>query len=429
MERDGTGTRSTSGAVLVLLSLGLTVWRGPQYLATPNFWAEDGMLFFAGAWNSGPLHGLVQLPSGYLQLLPNLATSLAAWLVRSGALSLASAPRVTAVAGLLAQLVPIAVIAFAVAPTWGGVLRRAVAIAIVLVVPRTGNIWLNTVNSQFYLALAAIVILLEPPDLTPVRRWAYAALLVLCGLTGPVSALLTPLFVLKVWGARTRSAILLAAVSSLCAAVQVACVVASATGPARGTGLSVGAVGAVAWMRTVVLPVLGEHAAIAFGSRARPLVLGTPFAPPSAVFGMQLVATLGLLVVVLVLGIAREIRWWLAGSYLLVTVSSLVGAVGDVRAMLGSVDGSARYVFIPCVLVSWMLLFNIERLVSARGAAYALVLALAIGSDAWAWRSTLRWRADWPVWADQVAAWERNPRLPLAIWPRGWTMQLVPPEP
>jgi hypothetical protein len=37
-----------------------------------------------------------------------------------------------------------------------------------------------------------------------------------------------------------------------------------------------------------------------------------------------------------------------------------------------------------------------------------------------------RWNPAWPVWADQVDAWRRDPRGPLHIWPRGWTMRLVP---
>ena len=56
----------------------------------------------------------------------------------------------------------------------------------------------------------------------------------------------------------------------------------------------------------------------------------------------------------------------------------------------------------------------------------AALLSAGIGTSAWQWRQAVRWRAGWPVWAEQVAASDRDPRTPLQIWPQGWTMQLVP---
>ena len=44
-------------ASLVVASLVLTIWRAPQYLVAPSFWAEDGALYFVGAWNGGVLQG------------------------------------------------------------------------------------------------------------------------------------------------------------------------------------------------------------------------------------------------------------------------------------------------------------------------------------------------------------------------------------
>ena len=51
----------------------------------------------------------------------------------------------------------------------------------------TGGMWLNTINSQYFLALAAVVVLLEPADVGRARWWAYAAIVVVAGLSGPVT--------------------------------------------------------------------------------------------------------------------------------------------------------------------------------------------------------------------------------------------------
>jgi hypothetical protein len=152
--------RRGAGAALVVAAAALTIWREPQYLVAPSFWAEERMLYFARAWDAGVLAGLAQVPVGYLDLYANVATTLAAVLVRTGICSLATAPRVTVMAALLAQLLPVVLVAAATAPAWGGAWRRAAAVAIVLFGARTGALWLNTIDSQIFLGLAAVVVLL-----------------------------------------------------------------------------------------------------------------------------------------------------------------------------------------------------------------------------------------------------------------------------
>jgi len=426
-----TGTTPRGGLArwaLVVVAALLIVWRAPQYLVAPSFWAEDGMFFFAGAWNAGPLRGLVQRPAGYLVLYANVATSLAALLVQAGVISLATAPRVTAVAALLAQLVPVVLLAFARAPAWGGWWRRAGAIAIVLFGARTGGMWLNTVNSQYFLALAAIIVLLEPAGVGRVRRWVYAAIVALATLAGPVASFVTPLFLLKAWRTRARSVMLLAAVSSVCSGIQLGVIALGGIGAAspRAQGLSAPVLAMLAWTRTVVLPVLGRDAALAFTNRLGPTLalMGTPLVVSAPVFSGLMLGTLALVVAILALGAPREVRWWLAGSYALVTVGSYVGAVGDLRGLLRSFEGAARYFFVPSVLILWLLLLNVRPDRRVQSLVCGALLAVGLGISAWSWRETVRWQATWPVWADEVAAWERDPRTPLHIWPAGWTMRL-----
>ena len=420
---------AVAGAALVVAALTLTVWRGPQYLVAPNFWAEDGTLFFAGAWHGGLLHGLVQRPAGYLLLYPNLVTSLAVGLVRSDLISLAAAPRVTAAAALLAQLLPIALLAFAAAPAWGGIVRRAAAIAAVLFGTRTGGIWLNTVNSQFFLTLAVIVVLLEPAIVGRTRERIHATVVAVAGLTGPVASFVTLLFLWKAWRARSRSTILVAATSAACAAVQLVCIWQGhlLSAPERTQHFSLAVAGTVALMRTVVLPVLGPDAALVFARGVQPLpgIVGLPFVP-SSMFAVLMLVALASIVVGLAWGVPREVRWWLVGSYALVTAGTMAGALGDLRVMLGGVEASARYAFVPGVLVLWLLVLNVRHVRSAPSLVCAALLAHGLGMGALHWRETLRWRASWAQWPEQVEAWQRDPFTPLRIWPRGWAIRLAP---
>jgi hypothetical protein len=59
-----------AGAVLVVAAVALTIWRAPQYVVAPSFWAEEGMLYFAQAWNAGPWAGLVQRSADAAQIWP-----------------------------------------------------------------------------------------------------------------------------------------------------------------------------------------------------------------------------------------------------------------------------------------------------------------------------------------------------------------------
>ncbi len=78
------------------------------------------------------------------------------------------------------------------------------------------------------------------------------------------------------------------------------------------------------------------------------------------------------------------------------------------------------------MLVLWLLLLNVDGARSVRSAVGSAVLIAVLGSAASHWRETMRWNPAWPVWPLQVDKWRREPNEDLHIWPRGWTMRLVP---
>ena len=69
--------------------------RAPIYLLEPNFWAEEGALFFAVAWAAPVQVGLTYRSTEYLQWWSNLATTTAATLVHAGLVPLTRAPLLT----------------------------------------------------------------------------------------------------------------------------------------------------------------------------------------------------------------------------------------------------------------------------------------------------------------------------------------------
>src|SRR5262249_1126947 len=105
---------------LLLAAALATILRAPVYFTAPSFWAEEGTLYFVVAWERPVHEALIYRPAGYLLLWANFGTVLAARLVRGGLLSLVHAPQVTVLVALVAQLLPVAVIAWSRAPFWDG---------------------------------------------------------------------------------------------------------------------------------------------------------------------------------------------------------------------------------------------------------------------------------------------------------------------
>ena len=179
-----------------------------------------------------------------------------------------------------------------------------------------------------------------------------------------------------------------------------------------------------------MLPVLGPDAALAFVTAVRPAIQPIRNSTPASttlVVAVPLFAILAMLIAILAFGVARDVRWWLAGSYAVVTLGSLLGAVVVcARSLLDSIDSGARYGYVPGVLFVWLLLLNVRPGRQMQNLICAALVAFAVGNGAWQWRRTLRWHASWPVWSAEVTAWQLQPERPLRIWPPGWTIRLVP---
>jgi hypothetical protein len=411
---------------LLLAAALAMVLRAPVYVTGPSFWAEEGTLYFAVAWGHSLREAVSYRQAGYLSLWPKLATLVAARLARSGLLPLVHAPQVTVLFALAVQLIPVAVIAWSGAPFWGGPIRRAVGILIVLVGVLTDEIWLNTVNSQPWLVLTAALLLLEPAASGRAGGWAASGVLALAGLTAPVTSVLLPLFAWRAWRSRARPAVAQVGVLAVCAVVQAWCMwTAVRSGeslPPRAGGIDLGVFAATVWMRTLILPLFGVAMATEFGD----LIMQSHGIGP--VVALLLLALAGGLIGWLARGLRAGDRGALVGAYVLVTTLNLLTAIGDKAILLHSPWASSRYVFASGVLVLLMLLGCVRGGAGVlRPTVCALLLGLALVRGVTGYSGSVRWKPSWPVWTEQVHAWEADPRRPLQIWPPPWTLSLPPP--
>ncbi len=183
--------RHLSALTLFMVYLLVTVAKAPALFASPRFWAEDGVIYYLQARVLPAYEALWAMPLQYLSLPPNLAGILAFQL------PLPYAPYASLGVSLFIQLLLFGVVVlnhyFA-----GKRLKQGILLLLPVLVIQSFETWLNPINSQVWLALAAAYILAAPKEgFTAQRHVLNGATLLLAGLSGVVAAFLAPLFVLR----------------------------------------------------------------------------------------------------------------------------------------------------------------------------------------------------------------------------------------
>jgi hypothetical protein len=168
----------------------LVVSRDPSALFHAQFYAEDGRIWFADAYNFGPLRALFIPYNGYFQTLPRLAAALAVL----GPLSLA--PLAMNLFGFLVQLLPVPMLLCRRLSSLGPLSFRVLLAFIYLALPNCREVNVTVTESQWHLALIACLLLVAKPPRTKGERALDLVVCTLIGLTGPFCLLLLPLALL-----------------------------------------------------------------------------------------------------------------------------------------------------------------------------------------------------------------------------------------
>jgi hypothetical protein len=418
-----------------LAALGLAAARTPQLLVEPRFWAEEGSLYYAAAWNAGSYATWAHVPTpivGYLNLAASIPATLAArWL------PVELAPFLTTWAAFGVLAVALAVISAGRSRLWPHPRGSALACAAVLLAPSAlGESWLNSINSQSYCGVIALAIVCEDLRLASARRMAaYVPLLIFCGLSGPYTSFVFPVFAWKVWAERSRGALLAAAAVAFAAAIQVT------------VFLWVWSEGALNPAKLGSFDLIRSALYTAYGQFVVPLGL----APVMQLFGAPVLDELGgpgrapWLVALVLLGVAAS-----AGVLLLLVdrdpraprnglliALACLALLTTASAHHGRAFG--RYSVVSGVALLWLVLARAyardagPRFVSLAAAAL-LGFALLVG--AWGYRRDDAWDCPGgcPRWRDEVARWRTDPAYAPQLWPvllprerPQWRAELAPP--
>jgi hypothetical protein len=178
--------RFLAGALGALLVLVWQTWDG---LATPQLWAEDCLVFMAGAHEQGWKAQLVPY-AGYWHVAPRLIAQLA------DMVPLLHAPLTMALGDLLVRSLALGVMVALLGPR----ILTFLLFSAVLLTPQTGEMLGNVTSAQWYLAFALIGLLLveDEPQSQPGKVFLLLSLVV-AALSTPLTVALAPLFLAVLW--------------------------------------------------------------------------------------------------------------------------------------------------------------------------------------------------------------------------------------
>lgn len=200
---------AASVAVLILYS------HNQSYIVHPQLWAEDGRVWLAQAHNIG-LKTLLQPQDGYLQTFPRVVGLLA------NVISLRFAPRIFSYVSIVVYAFAIG---FVLLPRFSTVLpkrwMRIVFFFLLLVLPNTAETRGNITNTQWYLALLTVwIVLAQTPRITIGKIFDYMCVAV-SSLTGPFVIFYFPLACMQWWYNKNKIRATYVAITLIGALLQV----------------------------------------------------------------------------------------------------------------------------------------------------------------------------------------------------------------
>jgi hypothetical protein len=209
--------------VVSVLILAAVFSRCPSFLTHAQFFAEDGSVWYAQAYNSGWPQSLLIPQAGYLQTLPRLGTGLALLV------PLLYAPLVMNVIGALFQALPAIILLSERCRTWAPLSTRVLFATAYVVLPNARDVYIVLTNAQWHLALATVLLACATPPKRWVGRSVDCFLFLIGGFSGPFCIVLAPLIFTYWWFRRRSWSLVILAIVSVGALTQILVLVVGAT--------------------------------------------------------------------------------------------------------------------------------------------------------------------------------------------------------
>lgn len=411
----------SSGYWLLLVAASITViiLRRPDVMLDPQFWAEDGKIWFANAHSLGAWQSLLLPQNGYLQTLSRLGAG-SAMLV-----PMRWAPLVFNLVAIIVQILPVLLLNGA----RGRALVPSLAARLVLSVlyiaqPYTTEVHANLTNAQWHLAVSAALVCCFNHWKGKWQAVFDLGLVALSGVSGPFCILLLPGVAWLAYRRRDRRTAWLLGFLVACAVVQLALAI-----PQMGVSRAVAPLGATwqGFMR------------IAGGQVVLAALFGDAWAHVYLLPAWRTGVVLPLMATALGVGVlARGVRAGgdaaisFMGFALLALVAAMLSPQLSTTAQWVTWEvphAGERYSFLP-ILGFYVALLSVagqDRIRAVRWLAAGMVACVVLVAIPASWRIRPFQDFAYPEHVDEYARARPGDTVKFPINPAGWFMALRKP--
>lgn len=408
--------------IIFLGILGLIFYRSPELFLYPRFWAEEATLYFKSIYENSFLEGLFFIPrytAEYITLSVNIPLTLAAHFF-----PIEYAPTVSTYFSLLILLIPFGLILWGNSYIWDSTIKKILVCLIILLAPTSteAEIWLNTINLQVYCGIISICILFEKidsNDLSKIKKWFYRLLLLFCGLSGPYTMFLSPVFLLKAWHEKSRESFwhfgIILAASIIQSTLFFTIRYLNMINPAKISHFDLVKAPIYLFNHHIMTPILGIW--VRLGANVEDfMVTGKLQGTLLLIVSLATVITIFIILYFLTKNRTSIYRIILLIAFLSVSLLTSYASMHGVPA--------GRYAVIPGILFLLLLLDNIDfSKFNLKSLFLLILLGLSLVMGFKSFNTKEYWMAyveGAPKWTDEIAQWKPNSDHLIASWPFPW---------
>jgi hypothetical protein len=229
---------SSAIAFLVIFS------RRPDAILNAQFWAEDGKVWYADAYNHGAIYSFFTPVAGYYQTISRFVAVLAQ------AFPLELAPLIFNLAAIFCKILVVNfLLSSRLSRLVPGLAGRILIAFVYLALPHSGETHANLTNAQWHLALLSFLIIIAiPSDKTLWKIFDFSVILI-SALSGPFCLLLLPIAAIKWFKTRDKQTLLLLVILAAGSIIQLSSLLTSERPSQQPLGASFG----------LFLKIIGGH--------------------------------------------------------------------------------------------------------------------------------------------------------------------------
>ena len=202
-------------AAVLIISLLLIFSRRPDAVLNPQFWAEDGKIWFEQAYHNGIITSIFTPEAGYFQTISRIVAAFSQFF------PFEYAPSIFNFSAISAKLL---VVFFLSSNRLERLLpdlpARLFAVFIYLALPHSYETHANLTNVQWHLALLSCLIITAVPSEKKVWKIFDYAVIAISAVSGPFCLLLFPVAVIKYWFEKDKRTLILLAILSIGCVIQ-----------------------------------------------------------------------------------------------------------------------------------------------------------------------------------------------------------------